>query len=239
VPAPFISEPRAPEPTLPSLGAVVFPRAGFSSTESLVLLNLVVAGVLMFLWKENYRVELMHLLRQWFAKVDHGSYQYAVPTIFMHADPKHLFMNMASLLASSAAVEYLFGRWKAVAGYVITGLGGAALSFVNRSGPPISIGASGAIFGFAGLLTIFLVRHYRNLTVRQKWKTRRIYAPLLVLLFLPSLFHADGWAHLGGLGTGLALGLIFPPSRWIREHMRWSSRPPQRPPDETPELVLR
>jgi membrane associated rhomboid family serine protease len=210
--APDLEEPYEP----PGLGSVIFPRQGLSATEGLVLGNLIVFGVLLFLWRQDYGTELRATMERWYGFVSQGQLLYVFPTLFMHADPKHLFFNMASLLATCAGVEYLFGRWRAVGGYLLTGLGGAALSFSQKTYPIISVGASGAIFGLAGIMVLFLIRFYRYFTERQKWKTRRIYVPLLVLFIVPSIFQADGWAHLGGFIAGLVVGAFLPPGQRIR-----------------------
>ncbi|TPW14576.1 MAG: hypothetical protein FD129_1054, partial [bacterium] len=75
----------------------------------------------------------------------------------------------------------------------------------------LSVGASGAIFGLAGVLTGFLVRHARSFNERQRWKARRVYAPLILVLVPPALFHADWRAHLGGYVAGVILGLLLSP----------------------------
>lgn len=204
----------------PGLGSVIFPRKGFSATEGFILANLVVFGALLFMWKENYGTELRSVMERWYDFVSKGQFLYVFPTMFMHANPRHLFFNMASLLAFCAGVEYLYGRWRAVGGYILTGLGAAALSFSQKTYPIISVGSSGAIFGFAGIMVIFLIRFYRRFNERQKWKTRRIYVPILVLLIVPSILRADGWAHLGGFATGIIVGLFLPPGERIRKAFR-------------------
>ncbi|MBU1702013.1 MAG: rhomboid family intramembrane serine protease [Candidatus Eisenbacteria bacterium] len=210
-----------PAPPLPEFLRTIFPKSGFSATEGLVLLNLLVAGLLIFLWKGDYIAELMNLSQRWRIGVAEGKYYYLVATIFMHAGANHLLYNMASLLAASAAVEYTFGRLNTVPAYLVTGLGGAVFSLVQKQSVFLSVGASGAIFGLAGMMIIFLVRFYRRLSARQKWKTRRIYIPLMVLFILPSLFNGDAWGHLGGLGAGLILGWFLPGAGYIRRHLQW------------------
>ena len=74
----------------------------------------------------------------------------------------------------------------------------------------ISVGASGAIFGLAGVMAMFLLRYYRRFSPRQRWRARRIYGPLVVLLVLPALIQADYYAHIGGFLTGLLLGAWVP-----------------------------
>ncbi|MBD3334272.1 MAG: rhomboid family intramembrane serine protease [Candidatus Eisenbacteria bacterium] len=204
----------------PGLGAVVFPRKSFSATEGLILVNLVVMAVLLYMWRSRYGLELRQQAQDWYEAVEQSRYYVLVFTIFIHGGAKHLFWNMVSLLAASAGVEYVFGRRQTLLAYFVTGLGAAVVSLTQRTAPIVSVGASGAIFGLAGVLAVFLVRFYRRLSFRQRWKTRRIYGPLMVLFFLPSLFQADGWAHLGGFGTGLVLGWLLRPPERVREHMR-------------------
>ena len=210
----------------PSFGSVIFPRRGFSMTEGLVLANIAVAALMLLLWKGEYADQLGLLVLRWYPAAARGNIACLLATLFIHAGPRHLLLNMASLLAVSSAVEYLFGGRRTLAAYLLTGLGGAVLSMIRHRGPVLSVGASGAIFGLAGVLAVFLLRFHRRLPEAQRWKTRRIYAPLMVLLFLPSLFQADGWAHLGGLGSGILLGLLLGPAERIRRALAtpyWSA----------------
>ena len=74
----------------------------------------------------------------------------------------------------------------------------------------MSVGASGAVYGLIGTVIAFVIRYYPRLPRWHRWKARRIYAPILVLAVLPSIFNADWRAHVGGFLAGLALGLILP-----------------------------
>jgi membrane associated rhomboid family serine protease len=71
------------------------------------------------------------------------------------------------------------------------------------------------VFGLVGCTVGFILRRYRLFTYRQRWKARRVYLPLFIALFLPSLLHADYFAHVGGLLSGLALGVVIPPHRRV------------------------
>jgi membrane associated rhomboid family serine protease len=46
---------------------------------------------------------------------------------------------------------------------------------------------------------------------RQRWKTIRIYIPIMVLAVVPSIFGGDFFTHLGGFVAGCAVGAILPP----------------------------
>jgi rhomboid protease GluP len=186
-------------------------------TESLAILNLLVMGALFLIWRDAYEPRLW-----WFSRflrnfVGSGAgFVAAIIPMFLHANPKHLFFNLIALLASGTVVEYFFGRWKMLFAYLLAGYGGAALSFALRSKPVLSVGASGAIFGLYGLALVFLLRHFRSFHARQRWKTLRVYLPIMVLAILPSIFGGDFYSHLGGFVTGCAIGLFLPPGARLR-----------------------
>jgi ADP-ribose pyrophosphatase YjhB (NUDIX family) len=66
--------------------------------------------------------------------------------------------------------------------------------------------------GLYGVTLAFLIRYRGRFSARQRWKTTRVYFPLLVLALLPSLFRADLLSHVGGFVGGLLLGLFVPPN---------------------------
>jgi len=149
--------------------------------------------------------------RWWIAVRADRAYGWWLPTLFLHAGPGHLARNMIALLVAAGTVEFLVGgRWT-LAAYLVTGLGGAWVSYVGHGSPPLSIGASGAILGLLGCVVSFIIRRRRMFNYAQRWKVWRVYVPLFVLLLLPVLVHADVHAHAGGFAWGLALGLWLPP----------------------------
>jgi rhomboid protease GluP len=183
-----------------------------SATEILLAANLVVAAVLFAAWGADY-VTHLHLLTAewWHAARERHAYGWMLPTIFLHANPGHLAANMTSLLAAAGAVEFLTGRRWTLAVYLATGLAAAWISYVGHDAPPLSVGASGAIFGLLGCTVAFIIRRRRMFNFAQRWKVWRVYVPLFVLLFLPALGRADVHAHLGGFAAGLLLGPWIPP----------------------------
>jgi rhomboid protease GluP len=193
-------------------GEVLFPKRGASATEFLLAANLVVAAVLLITWGEGYRTHL----RQWMQDAWHAvsageEYVRFLPTLFLHVDSRHLAANMVSLLAASGAVEFLAGARWALGTYLATGLAGAVTSYLDRGGPPLSVGASGAVFGLLGCAVAFLVRRRHLFNYAKRWKVWRVYIPLFILVFLPALAHADVSAHAGGFASGLILGAVIPP----------------------------
>ncbi|MDB5350211.1 MAG: putative rane protein [Planctomycetota bacterium] len=130
--------------------------------------------------------------------------------VFLHFGVIHLGMNMWCLMSTGPLVERLLGRLNFAALYVLSGVGGAIASLWFHP-IVISAGASGAIFGvFGGLLGHLAVR--RNELSFSLIKPLRNGAlaflgyNLLFGLFLPGI---DMAAHVGGLVTGCAAGLLL------------------------------
>lgn len=198
--------------TSSGLRGVLFPKRGFSATELLILLNLAVAGALLALWGERYPIELsVWSEKAWQAVRSDHAYGWWLASLFIHANPGHLIRNLIALLAGAGAVEFLMGGWWTFAVYLLTGLAGAWSSFEGHGQPPLSVGASGAIFGLLGTALTFIIRRRGIFQYAQRWKVWRVYVPLFVLLFLPALANADAHAHLGGFAMGFLLGWLIPP----------------------------
>ncbi|HYR52422.1 MAG TPA: rhomboid family intramembrane serine protease [Candidatus Dormibacteraeota bacterium] len=204
----------------PSTGLreVLFPKQGFSATELLLAINLVVAAGLLLAWGRDYGVNLHHWAEvRWGAVRADQAYGWWLPTIFMHVGPGHLTRNMVALLVASGALEFLVGGGWTLAAYLITGLGAAWVSYAGHGAPPLSIGASGAIFGLLGCTVSFIIRRHRMFNYAQRWKVWRVYVPLSILLILPALVNADVHAHVGGFAWGLILGVWLPPHERVRK----------------------
>ena len=199
----------APEP---GLRDILFPKRGLSTTQILILVNVAVFAALATAWGADYAVELRDVTVSWWHAVrENGAFGWLFPTLFMHAGFGHLAANMTALLAASGAVEFLAGSRWALATYLLTGMGAAWISYAGHGSPPLSVGASGAIFGLLGFVGAFLVRRRARFNYRQRWKVGRVYLPLFVLLYLPVLGKADVHAHAGGFVCGLLLGVFAPP----------------------------
>ncbi len=223
----------------PGITDVIFSRRGLSVTEALALVNLLITAALFLIWKSDYEAHLWYLaqfLRRFVG--DGRNFFVAIVPMFLHANPQHVFFNVIALLAAGSAVEYFYGRWRMLAGYILSGYGGAALSLFARPKPLLSVGASGAIFGLYGLCLLLLLRHFHRFSPRQRWKTVRIYIPILVLAVIPAIFGADFYSHLGGFVTGCLIGVFMPPGsriEFLYTGQRETAPPPVAPPPvETP-----
>lgn len=121
----------------------------------------------------------------------------------------HVLFNMLSLWLFGQGLESLLGRWRFLALYVLSALGGsiAVLYLAPVNGPVV--GASGAIFGLLGAFFI----------VQRKLGGNATGILVLVGLNLALGFIVPGisWqAHLGGLLVGAVTGLIYVSTRSSR-----------------------
>ncbi|RFA07783.1 hypothetical protein B7R54_00065 [Subtercola boreus] len=114
----------------------------------------------------------------------------------------HILFNMYSLYIFGRILEPMIGRWRFLALYIISTVGGAlSVDLLNDAGQPV-IGASGAIFG---LMAAFFI-------IARKLGGNTSQLLVLVVLNLAIGFLVPGisWqAHVGGLIAGGLVGLIY------------------------------
>ncbi len=152
-----------------------------------------------------------------------GQWWRIVTAMFVHVGIIHLATNMWCLWNLGLLAEPLLGSAGVLAAYVLTGAAGNLLStFVSRLwyyNPgavtdglfgPVGAGASGAVFGLAGLLIVLLKSPRLPVPPLELKKLRRsvIYFAALNLVIglataIPgSIVHIDNMAHMGGCACG-------------------------------------
>jgi membrane associated rhomboid family serine protease len=188
----------------------IFITRRFSLTSILILANLIVAGVLAIQWGQGYQ----YALRDWTLQLKGqvGGWWDALhmmPTVFVHANAGHLFGNMLYLFGFGAVVEYCLGWRRTLVLYLLSGYAGSVASYLLLDSPRMSVGASGAIFGLIGATAVILIRHLRDFRFALRWRTRRIFIPLVLAIAVHSLSSGNLWAHAGGLVAGALLALIL------------------------------
>ncbi len=157
----------------------------FTSDEAMVQMGAIVPGLLQ-------RGELWRL----------------VASLFLHGSWVHWATNSWALYQLGSLYESLFGSKRFATIYFISGIFAGMASSLYNHGP--AVGASGAIFGVLGAF-IFSIRRspqYRH----QAW-TKSLLSQLVFWIvvnmaigfFVPFI---DNVAHMGGLITGLILGLL-------------------------------
>jgi membrane associated rhomboid family serine protease len=148
----------------------------------------------------NYLSPVFLDLEQWPPLVAEGQWWRLVTAAFLHVGPVHLVLNMLALLVFGTELEGRLGRWRYLAVYFVSVLGGAtAVQLFSRS--PVA-GASTAIWGLMGSLGVLLLARRQDL---------RGIVTLLVLnvaisVLVPGISLVG---HIGGLVAGaLATGVL-------------------------------
>src|SRR5262249_46554138 len=108
--------------------------------------------------------------------IQSGEYWRLITPIFLHAGLIHLAINNLSLLALGSAVERIFGPARFLILYLFSGICGSIASY--EFSPLLSVGASGAIFGLAGVIMVFAARHRERVSPRFLEEVRKVLVPL-------------------------------------------------------------
>jgi rhomboid protease GluP len=140
--------------------------------------------------------------------VQRGELWRLIASMFLHGGWLHWLANSWALYQLGTLYEVLFGSKRFALIYFSTGIIAGVASSMYNHGP--AVGASGAIFGILGAF-IFSIRRsplYRH----QPW-TRGLIGQLVFWIVVNiaigySLPFIDNVAHIGGLISGLLLGLI-------------------------------
>jgi rhomboid protease GluP len=135
---------------------------------------------------------------------------------WLHGGAIHILFNMVAARDLIPAVAHLYGPARTIiiytaatiAGGLTTSAVGHYLPFLPAriAGAPLSIGASGAIFGLLGALAYYGRRGGSrwNREMAGRW----IVSGLLFGFFMPGI---DNWCHLGGLAGGYLMARALDP----------------------------
>lgn len=137
---------------------------------------------------------------------------------FVHVGIVHIGTNMWCLWGLGLLGEPLLGASGVVAVYVLTGIAGNLLSSAVHPGI-IGAGASGAVFGIAGVLILLLSSPHLPFPKSELHRLRRsviYFAGINLVIGASTLLYAggikiDNMAHLGGFLSGLAIGVPLAP----------------------------
>jgi rhomboid protease GluP len=174
-----------------------------------------------------------------FVLADHQWWRLVTST-FVHSGIIHIATNMWCLYNLGLLGEPLLGAFGVVAAYLLTGVVGNLLSVALHPGAVsgghvldygvISVGASGAVFGLAGVLIPLLGSKLLPVDRTEVARLRRSVIYFAVLNFVigfgadafKSPIRIDNMAHLGGFLSGMLLGVLLVPKLgvdrqlWIR-----------------------
>lgn len=126
-----------------------------------------------------------------------------ITSLFVH-NPQlylHIIFNMFSLFVIGPILELAVGRWRFIALYLLSGLGGSVAVLLMTPTTGV-LGASGAIFGLLG--AFFVIQ--RSLG----GKNMQIVIVIAINLVLGFVIPNVAWqAHVGGLVIGGIVAFVF------------------------------
>lgn len=128
-------------------------------------------------------------------------------SIFLHGNSSHLILNLFALLLFGLILEKLIGSKKFLLVYLSTGI---IANIIAINFYPLSLGASGAIYGIIGCLTI--LRPKMGVFIYNVPMPMFIASIIWILigifgLFIPS--NTGHIAHLSGIFFGFLFGFYF------------------------------
>lgn len=138
--------------------------------------------------------------------------------MFLHANALHLGFNMWGIYQVGRYLELLVGPRKLVFLYLVAGITGNLASFALVD--PLSVGASGALFGFISCLWV-LQKYEERLASEMNEPVQKSMLGMLILFnfVLGFLIPNIDWAcHLGGCLAGILFGLAL-----VMRH-RWNMK---------------
>ncbi|MGB7284083.1 MAG: rhomboid family intramembrane serine protease [Candidatus Acidiferrum sp.] len=139
-----------------------------------------------------------------------GQWWRLVTSMFVHFGIIHIGLNMWCLWTLGRAMEQLMGRASYLLSYFVSGIF-SSIASVYWHPMAASAGASGAIFGMAGVLVsyVYLKKTPSHLIINKKMLSSlgAFIAYNLAFGALPGISNA---AHIGGLLMGLAVGAALP-----------------------------
>ncbi len=197
-------------------GAVPYVTYGLIAVNVLVyVLTAVQAGSPMYnyrgssVFREFVLVPLLVADGEWWRLLGSG---------FLHYGAIHLLVNMFALYVVGRDLEQVLGRVRYGCVYLVSLLGGSAAVMALSDSVTATAGASGAVYGLFGAVTVTLIRLRQSPT------------PMLVVIGINVVisFSIPGlslWGHLGGLAAGTlsTLGILFVPG-WLSARDQRSAR---------------
>ena len=140
-----------------------------------------------------------------------GQWWRLVTSMFVHFGLIHIGLNMWCLWNLGRAAESLLGRFSYILAYLASGIFGSIAS-VYWHPLAAGAGASGAIFGLAGVLVsfVYLKKTPAHLQINSKMLGSLGTFIAYNLIFGAAIPGISNAAHLGGLVMGLAVGALLP-----------------------------
>ena len=128
----------------------------------------------------------------------------------MHGSILHVAMNCYAFYSFGRIFEMLTNRAHLAIVFLLSAIGGCILSLLFQP-DGLSVGASGGIVGLIGYLAVYAFRR-RDFITPEFRKNLLVNIGFILVFGLLLYQRIDNFAHLGGLFTGAAYGLLQIPS---------------------------
>ena len=185
---------------------------GDSAAATYALLAAIFAyfGIQLWFGSATYAPGLLLLGADSTELVKQGQYWRLFTSMFLHAGYLHIAMNSYVLYALGAFFNKIVGNARFLILYFASGLVGSLASvYINQS--PLSVGASGALWGLFGVSAALIIRPSGFLpdSVRANLRNVTIFNLLINIGFSFAVPMIDKWAHFGGGAAGFLIGVAF------------------------------
>jgi len=154
---------------------------------------------------------------KWLPSIQEGQvFRFITPT-FLHGGILHIFMNLVFQQMLCYRFETDWGTKRMVILYFLTAFG-ATLLACTASPNSLSVGASGALFGMLGVGVSYLYLNWHDIVPAIRLQRMCNLTCIIIINFMIAIGWnesdsgqgtIDIYAHLGGLISGLCLGLAF------------------------------
>ena len=139
---------------------------------------------------------------EWLPGVAAGAPWQLLTGAFTHVELWHIGFNMLALYVLGPQLESLLGRWRFLALYLLSAVGGsAAVMWLGAEFQPV-VGASGAIYGLMGALLIVIRKMGGDASQLMLWIGINVVITLVVA-------NVSWQGHLGGFVVGAAIAAVL------------------------------
>lgn len=141
--------------------------------------------------------------------VDAGEIWRLMSCVFLHGDMLHIGLNMLALFGLGRILEAVYGPARVLLIFAVSGFTGSLAG--HLVGGPVSVGASGAIFGLLGAGVAFGLLNGRDLPASMRRVLGRGLLPWVVLNIIIGFVipRIDNAGHVGGLIGGAAVAALL------------------------------
>ncbi|TSI08699.1 rhomboid family intramembrane serine protease [Lysinibacillus sp. BW-2-10] len=146
---------------------------------------------------------------------DWSEFPYLLTSTYQHLGGMfHLLSNVFVILISAPFLEKIYGTFKFVLLFNLTGIFASLVTLIFQSNA-LSSGASGAAFGLLGIYIALIVKKHPEITKSITQTVISLVAINVIVTYVVPGISITG--HLGGLLGGMLLGMVFLTGRSVKE----------------------